>query len=217
MRRLILISVLLLITWPAAAGVEQRQQASRLLNAYLAEHGPRQKAIAQPPVAIEERLTICGYCHGKDGNSTHADIPSLAGQNPVYVVEQLLVFRTGERYPVMMHGFAKNLTDQEAVAAGLHYSSLPRTSTMETDPELAAAGAPLYQQQCAACHGEDGAGVSEDSAVISAQRPDYLITTMTRFRDPNEQRQSHEMGAEAVKLSDAQIKALAHYIGDLGG
>ena len=42
-------------------------------------------------IALEEgkeRSMLCGYCHGKDGNSVKPDIPNLAGQNTEYLLKQ---------------------------------------------------------------------------------------------------------------------------------
>ena len=38
----------------------------------------------------------CSYCHGPDGKS-HGAIPSLAGVEPGYFVEQMKAFRDGSR------------------------------------------------------------------------------------------------------------------------
>ena len=36
----------------------------------------------------ELRATLCKACHGADGNSVREGTPSLAGQDPVYLVDQ---------------------------------------------------------------------------------------------------------------------------------
>ena len=42
----------------------------------------------------------CSYCHGPDGKS-HGAIPSLAGLEPGYFVEQMKAFRDGSRSATM--------------------------------------------------------------------------------------------------------------------
>src|ERR1700752_2092487 len=34
-------------------------------------------------------VTVCGTCHGQDGNNTQPKFPRLAGQNPTYLAAQL--------------------------------------------------------------------------------------------------------------------------------
>ena len=41
----------------------------------------------------QERLPLCAKCHGFDGNSTRAGVPSLAGQPMAYVENQLVLAR----------------------------------------------------------------------------------------------------------------------------
>ena len=43
------------------------------------------------------KSAVCSACHGPNGNSTNPDWPRLAGQNAVYVAEQLRLFRSGVR------------------------------------------------------------------------------------------------------------------------
>src|SRR5262245_65609334 len=42
-----------------------------------------------PPVA--ERIKQCGACHGEDGNSQMANLPSLAGQPEFFIINQLFL------------------------------------------------------------------------------------------------------------------------------
>ena len=43
---------------------------------------------AQP---LEERLQVCGTCHGETGNSTMENVPSLAGQPALFLTNQLIL------------------------------------------------------------------------------------------------------------------------------
>lgn len=207
---------LLLVSFNAAAGLTEREHAAELVHAYFdAYGGSLEQPPAEYPLDIADATRICGYCHGQDGNSTHTEIPSLAAQNPLYFVEQLLVFHNEGRYPVLMHGMAKQLDDVAKVAAALYYAALPRNQTMPVDAQKAQAGKPLYEGLCIHCHGPSGHGASEIYANISSQRPDYLGITMQRFRDRSGKRKSHEMGAIVGGLSDAEIESLAHYVASL--
>jgi cytochrome c553 len=41
---------------------------------------------AQP---LQERLQLCGTCHGEEGNSKMENTPSLAGQPELFLTNQL--------------------------------------------------------------------------------------------------------------------------------
>lgn len=54
----------------------------------------------------------CNSCHGTDGKS-HSAIPSLAGLEAGYFVEQMKDFKSGKREATVMHQHAKAYTDEE--------------------------------------------------------------------------------------------------------
>lgn len=57
----------------------------------------------------------CAYCHGPDGKSRGA-IPSLAGIDKAYFVQQMKDFRSGTRTgasSTVMHHHAMGYTDEE--------------------------------------------------------------------------------------------------------
>jgi len=54
----------------------------------------------------------CANCHGTLGNAQGA-MPSLAGQQKTYIVEQMRAFRDGKRPATIMQQLAKGYTDQQ--------------------------------------------------------------------------------------------------------
>ena len=54
----------------------------------------------------------CANCHGTLGTAQGA-MPSLAGQQKAYIVEQMRAFRDGKRPATIMHQLAKGYTDQQ--------------------------------------------------------------------------------------------------------
>jgi cytochrome c553 len=55
----------------------------------------------------------CSLCHGPNGVSTLPNAPHLAGQQAIYLREQLRNYRSGKRNHEVMSVIAKSLTDQE--------------------------------------------------------------------------------------------------------
>ena len=100
-------------------------------------------AVAQP-MPLAERITLCGTCHGEDGNSRMQNIPSLAGQPEFYVLNQLFLMREGVRRIEVMTPFVKDLKDDEMDALAKHYAKLaPKPSDEPTDPALVQRGTEL--------------------------------------------------------------------------
>ena len=54
----------------------------------------------------------CANCHGTTGTA-QGSMPSLAGQQKSYIVEQMKAFRDGKRPATIMHQLSKGYTDQQ--------------------------------------------------------------------------------------------------------
>jgi len=65
----------------------------------------------------------CAACHGVNGNSESAGIPSLAGQDAVYTAKQLLLYRSGERASIDMMPLAAPLSDVEIADIAAYYAA----------------------------------------------------------------------------------------------
>ncbi len=71
--------------------------------------------------------TACAVCHGPQGLSTQPNVPHLAGQPEIYLVEQLRNYRSGKRTHEVMGVIAKPLTDQDISNLADWYASLQLT------------------------------------------------------------------------------------------
>jgi cytochrome c553 len=160
--------------------------------------------------------TFCAYCHGPDGNSTKPEIPTLAGQNPAYLLDQIERFASGTRkdYTTVMPQLARRFTAEDKLALVVYYASV-RAQPAHGDPALAPTGATLYRQKCQQCHGPDGNG-SGGFARLAGQQPVYVQRTLAGFRNQKAERVSPVMSAMVEGLSDDQIAALAAYIANMG-
>ena len=65
----------------------------------------------------------CSYCHGPDGKS-HGAIPSLAGLEPGYFVEQMKGFRDGSRPATVMKKHAAGYTEAEFEAMAKYFAAI---------------------------------------------------------------------------------------------
>jgi cytochrome c553 len=158
--------------------------------------------------------TFCANCHGANGQSLKPDVPNLAGQNTVYVLNQLNKFHDGRRKGAFfMEGLVKAMSNEERFAVAIYYTNqdAPKPQPVR-DASLAAQGKALYDSGCSKCHGDSGEG-SERNSRLAGQQPDYLESTIRRYRD--NVRVDEKMLKSTRGLSDAQVKALAAYIGGM--
>jgi len=71
--------------------------------------------------------TVCAGCHGMDGKSVTPGFPSLAGQDFVYLKNQLQNFRSKTRtggQAAIMYGMAAGLSDTDIDNLATYFSSL---------------------------------------------------------------------------------------------
>lgn len=157
---------------------------------------------------------FCANCHGPAGHSVLPDVPNLAGQNTVYVLNQMNKFHDGRRRGnFFMEGLVKAMSNEERFAVAVYYTNQEPASFKGADPALAAAGKALYEDGCKRCHGADGAG-SERNSRIAGQHPAYLEQSLRRYR-ANTDRSEERMQKATRTLSDRDIQALAAYVGSL--
>ena len=208
----LLIAILAVLLLASGAGVAQDPAPEHLaeqVRAVLADPARRAKAIA----AGRERGAFCFFCHGEDGNSRRPHVPKLAGQNPVYLLDQIERFASGARRTSYMQALAKRFTAEDKLNLVVYFAS----RTLEPaggDPELAARGGHIYRSRCIGCHGPDGRG-RRGYARLAGQQPVYLARTLKEFRDPGGRRDSPIMRSMVQGLSDADIEALANFLASL--
>ena len=161
-----------------------------------------------------ERVRACGACHGEDGNSRSAGIPSIAGQPKTFLETQLVLFREGVRpAPPQKQRTVTGLDDRQISAIAAFLSERPtRVEPGEGDPPLLDRGRAVARQfGCGGCHLPDFRGRGQIPR-LARQREDYLVEAMTAFRD------SRRLGGDTIMaltlhgVSDADIRALAHYL-----
>jgi cytochrome c553 len=69
----------------------------------------------------------CALCHGPTGIASLPNAPNLAGQQAIYLSEQLKNYRNGKRQNEVMSVIAKPLTDAEIAQLSAWYSAIKVT------------------------------------------------------------------------------------------
>jgi cytochrome c553 len=209
-----------LVSWPQTARLAllscllalgsfsaQAQSPERLKN-ILSDAGSRSTAIE----AGKRASSFCSNCHGVDGNSKLSEVPNLAAQNPIYLLNQVNKFYTGERKDDWMEPAIKLLNETERLNMVAYFSSMrvvPATSGTSNET-----GREIFQRVCVRCHGPQALG-GERFPRLAGQQHTYIIRSLTRYRDRTGTRMEPEMLAMTAALKDSDIKALADYLSSL--
>lgn len=155
---------------------------------------------------------FCANCHGADGNSKMPEVPNLAAQNPIYLLEQVRKFSAGERRDDWMEPMIKQLSEQERLNIVAFYTA--QTVVPASSKAGPLSGQELFHARCVQCHGPQGRG-GERFPRLAGQQHEYLIRSLTRYRDRTGQRIAPEMFAMTASLRDSDIRALADFLSAL--
>ena len=161
---------------------------------------------------VAERVKQCAVCHGEDGNSQMANLPSLAGQPEFFIINQLFLMREGVRKVDAMAALVKDLKDDDLQALAKHYAAQPPKASGEPiDPTLVQRGSELAAtRRCGSCHLPALTGADQIPR-IAKQRVDYLITALKELRDGKRPGSDTLMSQAVAGLSDNELAALAHF------
>ena len=171
----------------------------------------------------------CAACHGADGNSQISTNPKLAGQHPEYLYKQMKNFmlvdgKPAERANAVMMGMMATLDDGQMRDAAAWFASQKQTGDKARNPDTIARGQKLYRAgdvskglpACAGCHGPAGAGIPAQYPRIGGQFADYTEAQLKAFRDGARANDANTMmRTVALKMTDAEMKAVADYVAGL--
>jgi cytochrome c553 len=164
--------------------------------------------------AAQDRRALCDACHGAGGVSQTAGTPSIAGQPKLFLETQLVLFREELRVAPQMQAAVNGLTDKEIVRLADHYAAQPARPVAEgpADAALARQGLGFAQKHhCGSCHLPDYRG-RQQIPRLASQREEYLVESMLAYRDNRRTGGDTIMAAALYGASDADIRALAHYL-----
>ncbi|HEX8987420.1 MAG TPA: c-type cytochrome [Rhodocyclaceae bacterium] len=186
---------------------------------------PKGDAAKGQPIAT----TVCAACHGADGNSIGAPNPKLASQHPEYLFKQMRNFKPGangqpERVNPIMNGMIAAFDENQMRDLAAYFSSQKLNGDQAKNKETLPVGQKLFRAgdaskglpACAGCHGPSGAGIPAQFPRIGGQLADYVETQLKAFRDGTRANDPNKMmRTVALKMTDAEIKAVSDYVAGL--
>jgi cytochrome c553 len=168
---------------------------------------PGSRQIVSPYDRGKALASACAKCHGDDGNSATPGIPSLAGQQPHYLVVAIQEYLARERKAAPMHALLPGLTRLDKESLALYFASQsPRARSAPPfgDP---AAGEPL-SAVCGGCHGSHGVSIDTATPILAGQDARYLVQAIKAYRTT---RQREAMRAYVRGLSENEIGNIAAF------
>jgi cytochrome c553 len=180
--------------------------------------------------SIEAKVAMCIGCHGIKGYQASFPevhkVPMISGQGAKYIVAALTAYKNGDRKHPTMRGIADTLSEQDMNDIAAYYEShgkengeaLADKPSREPSPQVAAL---MQKAACVSCHGANFAKPLDPSyPKIAGQHADYLFVALKAYKvenNPAVGRNNAIMGAIAKQFSNAELKALANYVGSLEG
>ena len=186
---------------------------------------------------------VCAGCHGPQGEGgKKGEYPRLAGQNFEYLKTQLTRFKLRQRVNMPMFPYTeeRELPDSDIVhisayLAGIKLDTAPPVFKESDDAlfRLTAmakvfnvpraegdvdAGARIYKQECATCHGSTGMGHKENPMLVG-QYTQYLKRQIDKFvsgerihdKDINEDLEERKMDV-LNQLKPEEIRDILAYL-----
>jgi len=209
--------------------------ATGVASAQTPQAAPSQPAPAAAPApagakSIEAKVAMCIGCHGIVGYQASFPevhkVPMISGQSAKYIVAALNAYKAGDRKHPTMRGIADSLSEQDMNDIAAYYEASGKGTgtsagdkpSKEPSPQVAAL---LQKAACVSCHGANFSKPIDPSyPKIGGQHADYMFVALKAYKTENNAavgRSNGVMGAIAKQFSNAELKALAGYVGSLDG
>ena len=183
----------------------------RNVAAYYASQPPVKVAAAEAQASAHERgkqlASACAKCHGESGNAKTPGIPTLAGQQPHYLVAAIVEYHQGERDTGSMKSMMRDSSRIEFEQLALYLSSqipVSRGPARSGDPK---AGEPL-SAVCGGCHGARGVSADAATPSLAGQDPQYLSRAIKSYRTT---RKNWGMQRFVAGLADRDIENIVAF------
>jgi len=148
----------------------------------------------------------CSTCHGADGNITAADMPTLAGQDALYLANSIKAYAEGQRDHAQMVTATAELGDAEIdILAAFYAEQEPIARKVNKPPTLAD-----WIGRCDRCHGIGGNSSNPRYPSLASQNEAYLARVIENYASGG--RHNTTMSAMSQPLRPSDIEGLAaHY------
>lgn len=178
---------------------------------------------------VAKLVEPCIACHGKDGVSTEADVPSIASYSELYMVGSLNKYQKKERPCVeteirsgsnkgsktSMCKSAQSLSENDIQLIAAYFAEKTFVATPQVfDAALAKKGKQVHNSKCDTCHSMGGTLASDDAGILGGQKMSYLRNEIKKFKE-GIRPINKKMKPKLEALDDSEIEALIHFYGSV--
>ena len=178
--------------------------------------------------AGKQKIAMCIGCHGIPGYQASFPevhkVPMISGQSGKYIAAALVAYQKGDRKHPTMRGIAETLSEQDIADVSAYYEQHGKAVELAAKPKREPSvqvAALLQKGACVSCHGDNFAKPIDPSyPKIAGQHADYLFVALKSYKvekNNNLGRSNAIMAGIAKQFTNAELKALANYIGGVEG
>jgi len=162
---------------------------------------------------IEPLANTCNNCHGVDGVSVGATMPSIGGQSEGYLAMVMLQWKNGERYSATMGRLLKGYSDEQILALAKYFSRKTWKAAEQRAPDHVILNGRLVSDRCTTCHGEKG-GQPADTVTprLNGQWAAYLEMELNKYREDAVALPHVKMRRNAKRLDATETHDVAHFM-----
>jgi cytochrome c553 len=224
-----LLTTLFALVVASATGFAHAQAApAASAPASAAAAAPAKQAAPVSPASLQAKIAMCLGCHNIPGYQSSFPevykVPKIAGQSAGYIESALAAYKNGDRKHPTMRGIADQLSDQDVKDIAAYYAKLadgPAIGDKPSREPSTEVAALLQKAACASCHGTNfSKPVAPNYPKVAGQHSDYLFVALKSYKaegNANFGRNNAIMGGIAKQFSNAELKAIAKYVGSLDG
>lgn len=186
-------------------------------------------ALGLPGIALagdlKATINSCADCHGDNGISQWADIPTIAGIDAFVGSEALFIYRDTDRpctksdyrqgdttrAATDMCKIVSQFSDEMIEGIAAHFSELPFVAAKQDfDIAKAALGKTIHEQSCERCHSDGGSNADDEAGILAGQWSGYLRTAFAEYASGSRE-QLDKMKEAMDPLGADDIDALINY------
>lgn len=156
---------------------------------------------------------VCNSCHGGEGLSSGAYIPTIKGQSKDYLVRVMNEFKDGSRHVTLMQPIIKGYSSDQILGVAVWFSKMKwEQSPQKNDVKKAAFGKKL-SEDCLGCHNSEAASYVPN---IRGQQSKYLNNALLEYK--NKLRGTSDAVLEmdmVLDMKNEEMEAVSEYLGSL--
>ncbi len=200
---------------------------SALLVASVTAFSAHAEEVKGDATAGLKKNAMCIGCHGIVGYQASFPevhkVPMISGQGAAYITAALNAYKKGDRKHPTMRGVAETLTDQDIADLSAFYANsgvVEGAAPLAKAPDGSVKAMELITKgACASCHGDSFSKPLDPTyPKIAGQHSDYLYVALKSYKienNPKIGRGNAIMGGVAKQFTNAELKAMANYLGGL--